>query len=347
MHADRDKRVIVIASPIEEELVERMRAFDPDVFEVVHEPDLLGTPRYIADHVGAPRTPTAAQEKRWTNLLRRADILFDFDRNDPESLPGRAPNLKWVQATSSGIGEFLRRTGLDRTGIRFTTASGVHARPLAEFTLLGLLYFFRDVPYLNARKAERHWERYTVRGLDGAHVLLFGLGSLGRAVARDCARMGVEVWGVRRSPDGDRPEGVARIVAQDDIDCVLGQVDAVILACPLTEGTRGLLSRARIASLKPGVVIVNISRGQVVDQAAMLEGLQSGHIRGAALDVFEVEPLPGDDPMWNLPNVLISPHSASTVAAENARITDIFLDNLARWRDGQPLRNLYDLERGY
>ena len=114
-------------------------------------------------------------------------------------MPKNAPRLKWVQATSAGIGEFLKRTGLDKSGIVFTTAAGVHARPLTEFAMLGLLYFFRDVPYLQAVKARKHWERYTVRGLEGARVLVVGLGSVGREIARECASFGMEVWGTRRS----------------------------------------------------------------------------------------------------------------------------------------------------
>ncbi len=120
-----------------------------------------------------------------------------------------------------------------------------------------------------------------------------------------------------------------------------------MLACPATEETRGLIDRAAIQALRPGAVIVNISRGSVIDEQAMIEGLESGRIGGAALDVFATEPLPEDSPLWTLPNVLISPHSASTVHAENRRIVDIFLDNLARFRDGRPLRNLYERERGY
>lgn len=344
---DFDKLTIVIASPLEDEFVERIRAFDPDRFEVVHEADLLATPRYVADHNGAPRTLTMDQQARWSACLHRADILFDIDRLDPVGMPVNAPKLRWVQATSSGIGEFLKRTGLENSDIAFTTASGVHARPLAEFTMLGLLYFFRDVQYLNTMKQAHHWERYTTPGLDGARVLLVGLGSLGREVAKDCARFGVEVWGARRSTGGELPEGVSRLVDQNELLDVLPQVDALILACPLTEQTRLLIDRPQVEALKPGAVIVNISRGGVINEAAMLEGLQSGRIKGAALDVFEVEPLPEKSSMWDLPNVLISPHSASTVAAENSRIVDIFLDNLGRFTRGEKLRNLFDKARGY
>src|SRR5690349_13818322 len=120
-----DKLTILIASPLEDEHVDRIRAYDPARFEVLHEPDLLAKPRYVADHNGAPRTMTADQSERWAALLRRADILFDFDRLDAANMAVNAPRLRWVQATSSGIGEFLKRTGLDRTSIAFTTASGV------------------------------------------------------------------------------------------------------------------------------------------------------------------------------------------------------------------------------
>jgi len=347
MNDKAGKLTIAIASPLEEEHVRRIRAFDPSRFEVIHEPDLLATPRYVADHNGAPRTMTDEETARWHAILRRADILFDFDRLDAAGMPRNAPKLKWVQATSAGIGEYLRKTGLDKSDIVFTTASGVHARPLAEFTMLGLLYFFRDVPYLNVRKAERHWERYTVQGLDGARVLVVGLGSLGQAVARDCAAFGVEVWGTRRRAGFEAPQGVSRLIEQSRIREALPHVDALVLACPLTEETRLLIDRPEIEALKPGAVIVNISRGQVVNEQAMYEGLKSGRIKGAALDVFEVEPLPKDSPMWDLPNVLISPHSASTVAAENSRIVDIFLDNLGRFTRGEPLRNEYGRDRGY
>jgi glyoxylate/hydroxypyruvate reductase A len=341
------KLTIVIASPLEDEHVARIRAYDSGRFDVIHEPELLAKPRYVADHNGIPRDLTPDQRSRWAEILKRADILFDFVKPEPENLPRVAPKARWVQATSAGIGEFLRKTRLDESNIIFTTASGVHSRPLAEFTLLGLLYFFRDVPYLNARKQEHHWERYTVRGLEGARVLIVGLGSLGRAVARDCAAFGMEVWGTRRRAGVEQPEGVTRLIDQKRIREALPEVDALVLACPLTEETRLLIDRPEVEAMKPGSVLVNISRGQVVNEEALYEALRSGRIKGAALDVFEVEPLPKESPMWDLPNVLISPHSASTVSAENSRIVDIFLDNLGRFTRGEPLRNEYDRRRGY
>jgi glyoxylate/hydroxypyruvate reductase A len=342
------KPVILIASPLEDEHVARIRQAGGNRVEVVHEAELLAKPRYVADHTGAPFARTPEQLARWAGLLRRADILFDFDPVDPAGMPRNAPNLKWVQATSAGIGEFLRRKGLDRSGIVFTTASGVHARPLAEFAMLGLLYFFRDIPGLQRIKAARHWERYTVRGLAGGRLLVVGLGSLGSAVARDASLFGMEVWGMRRSGGGgDMPPGVTRLVGRDGLRAALAEVDALVLACPLTDETHGLIGPEEVAAMKPGMTLVNISRGQVIHEGAMIEALQSGRIYGAALDVFEVEPLPKDSPLWTHPNVIVSPHSASTVAAENSRIVDIFLDNLERFFDGRPFRNRYEPDRGY
>lgn len=337
---------ILISSPLEDEHVARIRREGGARVEVVHEADLLPTPRYVADHKGAPRTVTPAMQSRWAALLAEAEIMFDFDLLDPANMPRNAPKLRWVQATSSGIGEFLKKTGLDQSGITFTTAAGVHARPLAEFSMLGLLHFFRDVPFLNTRKQAKHWERYTVRGLAGARALVIGLGEVGRAIARDAALFGMDVWGLRRSP-GPAPEGVSKVIGKADLRAALAEIDALILACPLTEETRLMVDRADLEAMKPGGVVVNVARGAVINEDALADALASGHILGAALDAFTVEPLPKESPLWGLPNVIISPHSASTVAAENERIVDIFLDNLTRYLSGQPMRNLFEPARGY
>lgn len=342
-----DRIKLLIASPLEEEHVARIRAFAPDRVEVLFEPALLPTPRYVADHNGLKPALDAAGLARWAALRGQAEIAFDFDWQDPARLPETAPRLRWVQGTSAGIGEFLQRTGLARSGIRFTTAAGVHAGPLAEFALLGLLYFVREVPMLRRRQAERHWERYTSRSLDGMRVLVVGLGGVGRAVVAALPPFGVEVWGNSRTQPAAPLPGLARFVPTAALGQALGEVDALVLACPLTDATRGMIGRAEIARLKPGAILVNIARGQVVDEPALIEALASGRLGGAALDVFATEPLPRESPLWGMENVLVAPHSASTVAAENRRITDLFLDNLGRYLEGRPLRNLFEPGRGY
>jgi phosphoglycerate dehydrogenase-like enzyme len=340
------RSTIVIASPLEPELVDRLRAVAPDRIDVVHEPDLIPRARYAADHVGDPPGLDAAGIDRWLGILRRADILFDLDWYDPAGLARNAPDLRWVQVTKSGIGETLRRLELDRTSITFTNAAGVHGVPIAEFVVLALLYLVKEVPDLLDAKARRSWEPRRVAQLTGSRVLLVGLGGLGQVIARTLADLGVDVWGVRRS-DGPVPDGVARIVSLSEFRSALGDVDALVLACPYTDETHHLIGRDELAAMRPGTFLVNVARGAVVDEAALIEALERGHLGGAALDVVEREPLAADSRLWDLPNLLLSPHRASIVDAENALIVDIFADNLRRYLEGRPLRNVYDATRGY
>ncbi|HEX5077933.1 MAG TPA: D-2-hydroxyacid dehydrogenase, partial [Geminicoccaceae bacterium] len=212
--------------------------------------------------------------------------------------------------------------------------------------VLSLLYFYRDVPRLQRMQRAHRWERHTNRELAGRRALLIGLGAVGRCIARRLAALDLEVWGARRTP-GPPPEAVSRVLPLDDLGAVLGLVDVLVLACPLTPATRGLIGAAELAAMPGGALLVNVARGQVVDEQALIQALRSGRLGGAALDVAEVEPLPDDSPLWDLPNVLISPHSASTVHAENHRIVDIFLANLRRYLGGEPLINRFDPARGY
>jgi len=161
-----DQLTIVIGSYLEPELVGRIQAA-PAAARVIYEPGLLPVPRYQCDHTGLPRELSAAEVGRWRSLTAQADVFFDFDWLDPAGMAGHAPNLHWVQATSAGIGAFMRRTGLDRSALTVTTAGGIHAVPLAEFALAGALHFVKGVPDLRRRQQARHWERYTTRQLAG------------------------------------------------------------------------------------------------------------------------------------------------------------------------------------
>jgi glyoxylate/hydroxypyruvate reductase A len=338
---------VLIASPLEPEQAQRIAAAAPGRIEVIYEPDLLPVPRYVADHHGRPRALSEEQRARWLHHLREADILFDFDWLAPERLLQHAPRLRWVQGTSAGIGELLRRTGLIDSDLLFTTAAGVHGSALAEFVILALLYFYRDVPRLQRMQQAHHWERYTNRELAERRALVVGLGAVGQTIARRLAALDLEVWGARRTQDAPRPDGVSRVLPLTELRSVLGLIDALILACPLTPETNGLIGAAELAAMPEGALLINVARGKVLDERALAQVLRNGRLGGAALDVAEVEPLPGDSPLWDLPNVLISPHSASTVHAENSRIVDIFLANLRRYLDGEPLINRFERTRGY
>ncbi|WP_035303840.1 D-2-hydroxyacid dehydrogenase [Actinokineospora inagensis] len=337
---------VVICSPLEPELVARIAAVDPRV-EVLYEPDLLPVPAYAGDHVGVLPELTDAQQARWFDLTSSAEIAFDFDRRAPAQINTNFPLLRWIQGTSAGLGRFTDRFPLDLSKVVVTTAAGVHAAPLAEFVLTGLLHFVKDVPQLQAWQAEHRWSRYTSRTLTGQRVLIVGLGAVGRHTATVLAGLGVEVVAAVRPGGTASAPGVSQVVTFDAIGPVLPTVDAVVLACPLTPDTEGLLGATELAALKPDAVVVNIARGQVVDEPALITALSTGALRGAALDVATVEPLPDNSPLWDLPNVLVSPHSASTAANENTLITTLFCTNLRHWLDGKPLLNRYKPDLGY
>ena len=337
---------VLIASWIEREHVDRIAAVDPRI-EVLYAPELLPLPRYQADHHGPPRDLTSDQVGRWRSLLAAADVSFDFDWYAPAEMAVNCPKLAWVQATSSGIGQFMQRTGLDRTPITFTTAAGVHAIPLAEFAVTGVLYFVKQLPALAGWQRAHRWERYTARQLAGQRVLVVGLGHVGRKVAGTFSALGVDVWAAVRDPQQAEVDPGITAIDVNSLDEALPAADAVVLCCPLTPQTEGLLTEARLRLLPRGAVVVNISRGQVIVEQGLIAALADGHLGGACLDVAAVEPLPADSPLWDMPNVIISPHSASTVDRENAVLTDIFCDNLGRWLDGRPLVNLYSREKGY
>jgi phosphoglycerate dehydrogenase-like enzyme len=205
----------------------------------------------------------------------------------------------------------------------------------------------KDIPFLERRRVEKRWERYTAEPLAGRRVLVVGLGEVGQQIARSCSALGVEVWGMRRMSNGVAPDGVTRLITRSDLRKELPMVDALILACPLTPETVGMVGEREFRAIRRTAIVVNVARGAVIDEQALIDALRKGWIRGAALDVFTQEPLPHDNPLWELPNVLISPHSASTMPDENRRIVDIFVDNLGRYLDGQPLRNMYERDRGY
>lgn len=333
---------ILIASYLEPESVERIRAAVPDA-EILYDPALVGPPRYKADHTGPPefqRTPEG--EERFRSWLARAEVMFDFDRHLAPELPRLAPRLRWIQSTSSGIGPFVKKSGLDKSGITITNAAGIHAVPLAEHTLLSMLYFTKEVPRLRAEQAARLWQRYCGRELRGRAVGVVGLGKVGQEVARLCRAVGLRVLGVKRT-EGPSAESLNcdELYTQRDLHQVLPKCDFLVLICPHTPETEGMMGEREFALLPPGAVLINIGRGALVREEALIAALRSGHLGGAALDVMAEEPPASENPLWEMPNVLITAHSASTVEQENARLTELFCANLQRYQAGEPLLNLF------
>ncbi len=342
--------VILIASWLEVEYVDRIRAAAPWA-ELVHEPSLLRPPRYPADHTGEAGERSSTDEARWRALLARATILFDFDRTNREALPELAPNVRWIQATSSGIGQFVDRmdypTRMPDTV--FTTASGVHARPLAEFAFMCMLGHVRGLlPIVNAQ-SEKRWERFAGSDLEGRTVVVVGYGSIGQEIGRLASAFGVTVLGVRRRPDDTDPTAIHadELHGPDALADLLPRADFLVLAAPHTTETERMIGPAELAELPRGAAVVNVARGSLVDEPALITSLQSGHLGAAYLDVFADEPLPTESPLWSMPNVFVSPHSGSTSDRENRRIADLFCENLQRWHAGEELLNRLDVVQLY
>ncbi len=334
----------LIASYLEPEHIDRIRAKVPAV-DIVYRPDLIGAPRFQADHT-APVGRTPAEEAEWRELLAEAEILFDFDHSHREELPTLAPKLRWIQATSAGIGQAVKRYGYDQTGWRFTTASGVHARPLAEYCLMVMLMFSKNYAVMDAQKRDRHWQRFNNTELRGTTVGIIGLGRIGRDIAQVCQTFGMRALACRRSRT-DPPPTIAAQFTPEQLDEMLPQADFLVLCAPHTPETDGLLNAERIGLMKTGAVLINIARGALVDHPALKQALRVGRLGGAALDVTDPEPLPADDPLWGMPNVIISHHSASTADTENGKLTALFIRNLNHYLNDEPLENLLDISLMY
>jgi phosphoglycerate dehydrogenase-like enzyme len=323
---------IFITSPLEAEHVARLRAVDPARVRVLYEPDLMPQTRYIADHKGAPHSLDEAQTARFREALSEADILFDLPSE--ADLPF-CPKLRWVQTTSTGVGPAVGRLGLDKTDVIITTARGVHAGPLAEFVMLALLAHVRDLRRLQAEQRAHRWEAYCGREIAGQTMVIIGAGDLARGTARLAQALRMKVIAVARDASKTRPDGLFdAVMPVSELHAALALADAVVVTVPHTAETAGMIDAAGFAAMKPGVAFVNIGRGTVIDEEALIASLRSGHVGFAGLDVTTIEPLPPESPLWDMENVLIWPHSASTVTSENTRITDIFVHNLRLFLDG-------------
>ncbi len=247
----------------------------------------------------------------------------------------KAENLRWMHTFSAGVDDAFFGSLLKR-GVRLTTSSGAQAEPIAQTAILYLLALSRDLPGWLEDQRARRWNPRSVRDLQGLHLGVVGLGPIGEAVARLGLALGMRVTGLRRAPRGDEP---CETRPMAELDALLPEVDALVVAVPLTDATRNLFDAAAFSRLKPGALFVNIARGEVVDEEALVASLQEGRLGGAGLDVFRQEPLPAESPLWNLPNVLITPHSSGTSPGNLYRESQIFVDNLARYTRGDALRN--------
>ena len=268
------------------------------------------------------------------------DVFPDFSRQFFSSVR-KALQLKWLHVFNVGVDHPIYAEMLAR-GVRLTTSAGSTAGPIAQTAIMGLLALARGFPHWLASQRARKWTPVRSgelpRDLRGQIAVIVGLGKIGAEIARLARELGLKVIGVRRSPRrADDP--VDELQPPAALPGLLPRCDWLIIACPLTPETRGLVDAGMIARLPKGARLINIARGEIMAEQALIEALRSGQLAGAYLDVFETEPLPADSPLWDLPNVLVTPHNSSAATGNDERVLEIFLDNLARWHRGAPLVN--------
>jgi phosphoglycerate dehydrogenase-like enzyme len=261
-----------------------------------------------------------------------------------------APKLKWVQTPSAGVDFLMRVPELVEADIVVTNTRGAHAASIAEHTFGLLLALTRAIPMSVRWQGERYWgrkESYRIpREIMGSTLGIVGYGHIGRMVAKRAAGFEMRVLAVDLFPAaGD--EVVTEVWPVDRLHEMLGQSDAVVVAAPYTQTSRHLIDAAALAAMKPDAYLIAISRGGVVDEEAMCDALERGHLGGAGIDVCETEPLPAESRLWNFPNVLITPHLAGSSWQKEARCVDILIDNLGRFQRGEALRNVVDKRAGF
>ena len=299
-------------------------------------------------------------------VLLRGWLSSDaFDR-----LLSHAPKLRWVHSATSGVERALTPTALAR-GVVVTNARGVFSRPIAEHVLLMILALSRRLPQLLELQRERTWQPLEGRELRDVTVGIVGYGSLGRAVASLLTAFGARIIATRRRPDaGDGPDSKAarptsagargedddafpvtprlvRVLGPGDLHELLSESDVVVLAAPLTPETENMIDEGALAAMKRDAWLINVARGRLIDEGALIRALREGRIGGAALDVFREEPLGPSSPLWDVPNLVVTPHTAWSSARVLDRSVDLFCDNVRRFRAGEPLRNVVDPTAGY
>ena len=316
------------------------------VAEMYDEPHELRTMRGRVDGAGAARdlAPqlTDAQRAMFANVNAVIALDLPFDVGDV------SPNLGWVQGVGAGSAQ-LQSAGLAAAGIRLTTSAGSNAVAIAEFVVGRVLQERKRFREMDEQQRLHNWvsDLYGTE-LAGATVGLIGLGAINAAVAERLAAFGVTVLASRRSAKpGDTAPNIDELYPTDQLHAMFARCDTVISAVPETPETIGLLDAHAFAAMRSGAFFVNVGRGTLLDEAALIDALTSGHLRGAALDVASEEPLPANNPLWDAPNLYLSYHCSSSPAALFINLHRLWRDNIARWIRGDSLRNEVDLLRGY
>jgi phosphoglycerate dehydrogenase-like enzyme len=276
------------------------------------------------------------------------DIDFLLASRFPPQAVNEAARLRWIHTTGAGVDQLLPLAQF-RADLILTNSSGIHVDKAGEFVQMALLMLNAQLPaVLRAQQAHR-WDARLTAPIRGKTALLIGLGDIGGAAARAAHTLGLRVIALNRSGRADADlAALAQVLAPvADLDHWLPQADFTIVTAPLTPATHGLLSARRLAAMKPGAAVVNLSRAALIDYPALFERLRSGACGGAVLDVFDPEPLPADNPAWDVPGLIVTPHISCDAPDYNQRVLELWFGNFARWLRAEPLANVIDRERGY
>jgi phosphoglycerate dehydrogenase-like enzyme len=281
-------------------------------------------------------------------LMPTADVLFATRIRAHEFVPSR---VRWIHSSAVGVGALLIPEVVE-SPVVVSCSRGVHSEAIAEHAIALALALRRNLHLAVPRQAARIWaqdelSRRRVKTLSATHLLVVGLGTIGARVAAWGAAMGMQVTGIRKRVSETPPQGVTSVLPPERLRDALADADVVVLALPRTEETRALIGRAELGAMKPTAILINVARGRLIDEPALIGALQAGRLGGAGLDAFSHEPLPADSPFWTLPNVLITPHTAAFAGDYWPPVVDLFLENMARFRRGQDLINVVDKRLGY
>lgn len=293
-------------------------------------------------------TIVVASGEEFDRWLPEADAVVHWQLTAEQI--ARAPRLRWLQTAGAGVDGVLNQALIER-GVLITNNSGVHATNIAEHVLAMMLAFARRLPYLIRGQIIHEWRddtgRQGVFELDGQTLLVVGTGDIGQALARRAAALGMTVLGIRRRPGMALPPGFTDVGELGRLGDFLPRADHTAICLPLTQETRGLFSREMIQQMRRGSYLYNIGRGPIVDTAALVEALRSGHLAGAGLDVTDPEPIPEDSPLWEMDSVIITAHTSGATPRYWDRAIEILAANIERYRSGQPLLNVVDPLAGY
>lgn len=287
----------------------------------------------------------ARSDQELAQTVGRMEVLcvWDFRRQRLRQVWPQAGRLRWVHAASAGV-DTVVFPELAASDVVVTNTRGVLDDCIAEWVLGVMLVFAKDLGTTFELQRERCWHHRDSERLAGKRVLVVGAGSIGGAVARLCRAAGTRVEGVARAPRSGDPD-FDRVVAPDELRTALSTADFVVVCAPHTVETRGMIGAPELAALPPGARLINVGRGPVVDERALLDALRSGRLAGAALDVFDEEPLPADHPLWAMDQVIVSPHMAGDFAGWEKAFSAVFVENFRRWTRGEPLLNVVDKAR--